>query len=41
MGHADISTTANIYTHQDEETLMSAAAMMGYGNSIEHKGCNS
>ena len=25
MGHADISTTANIYTHQDEELLMEAA----------------
>lgn len=30
MGHADISTTANIYTHQDDETLMDAAARMGY-----------
>lgn len=29
MGHADISTTANIYTHQDEATLLEAAAKMG------------
>ena len=29
MGHADISTTANIYTHQDNETLLQAAAAMG------------
>lgn len=28
MGHADISTTANIYTHQDNETLLQAAAIM-------------
>lgn len=30
MGHADISTTANIYTHQDDETLLVAAEKMGY-----------
>lgn len=30
MGHADIATTANIYTHQDDDTLMAAAAKMGY-----------
>lgn len=29
MGHADITTTANIYSHQDEDTLMDAAAKMG------------
>ena len=29
MGHADISTTANIYSHQDNETLLQAAAAMG------------
>lgn len=29
MGHADISTTANIYTHQDESTLMEAARALG------------
>lgn len=29
MGHADIQTTANIYTHQDEDTLMQAAKQMG------------
>ena len=29
MGHADISTTANIYTHQDEDTMKTAAKMVG------------
>jgi site-specific recombinase XerD len=29
MGHADIRTTANIYTHQDNETLRQAAEKMG------------
>ena len=29
MGHADISTTANIYTHQDDEALIAAAEKMG------------
>lgn len=29
MGHADISTTANIYTHQDESTLINAARTLG------------
>lgn len=29
MGHADIQTTANIYTHQDEETMKSAAEILG------------
>lgn len=29
MGHADIQTTANIYTHQDDDTLLQAAALMG------------
>lgn len=29
MGHADIKTTANIYTHDDDETLMLAAKQMG------------
>lgn len=33
MGHADISTTANIYTHQDDDTLMAAAEKMGCSNS--------
>ena len=28
MGHADIQTTANIYTHQDDDTLLQAAALM-------------
>ncbi|MBR0380863.1 MAG: tyrosine-type recombinase/integrase family protein [Eubacterium sp.] len=35
MGHADISTTANIYTHQDEETLKAAAIQLGCNS-----GCN-
>lgn len=30
MGHADIGTTANIYTHQDDETLKIAAEKMGH-----------
>ena len=29
MGHADIQTTANIYTHQDDDTILQAAALMG------------
>ena len=29
MGHADIQTTANIYTHQDDDTLLQAAKQMG------------
>lgn len=29
MGHADIQTTANIYTHQDDETLLEAARLLG------------
>ena len=29
MGHADIQTTANIYTHQDDDTLLQAAQQMG------------
>lgn len=29
MGHADIRTTVNIYTHTDEETLKEAAEKMG------------
>ena len=29
MGHADIRTTANIYTHQDNETFIQAADAMG------------
>lgn len=29
MGHADISTTANIYTHQDESSLFKAAEALG------------
>ena len=32
MGHADISTTANIYTHQDDQTLLIAAEKMGCGS---------
>lgn len=32
MGHADITTTANIYSHQDEDTLMTAAVKMGCEN---------
>jgi integrase len=33
MGHADIQTTANIYTHQDDDTLLQAAVLMGAGVS--------
>ena len=29
MGHADISTTANIYTHQDHEIFLTAANILG------------
>ena len=29
MGHADISTTANIYTHQDDDTMKKAAKLIG------------
>lgn len=29
MGHADIRTTSNIYTHQDNETFIQAAVQMG------------
>ena len=29
MGHADIQTTANIYTHQDMETIKAAAVTLG------------
>lgn len=29
MGHADISTTANIYTHQDADTMETAARLLG------------
>ena len=29
MGHADIQTTANIYTHQDDETIRKAAEKLG------------
>ena len=32
MGHADIQTTANIYTHQDDDTLLAAAALMRAGS---------
>ena len=32
MGHADISTTANIYTHQDEELLKEAAKKLNIVN---------
>lgn len=28
MGHADIKTTVNIYTHQDEETLLESAKLI-------------
>lgn len=38
MGHADISTTANIYTHQDESTFLTAAKLMG---CTKDAGCNS
>lgn len=36
MGHADIKTTANIYDHDDTETLILAAVQMGIsgGNSV-------
>lgn len=33
MGHADIQTTANIYTHQDDETLKAAAKLLGCDTS--------
>jgi integrase len=35
MGHADISTTANIYTHQDDTTMETAAKLLGC-----HIGCH-
>lgn len=35
MGHADISTTANIYTHQDEDTIGCAAQLLGCSLSTE------
>ena len=28
MGHADIKTTANIYDHEDDDTLLLAARQM-------------
>ena len=34
MGHADIRTTANIYTHQDNETLRQAAEKMGVVSGV-------
>lgn len=34
MGHADIRTTANIYTHQDNETLKQAAERMGVRSGV-------
>lgn len=30
MGHADISTTANIYTHENEETIKRAAELINF-----------
>ena len=36
MGHADISTTANIYTHQDDETLALAAELLGAKNNHQN-----
>lgn len=35
MGHADISTTANIYTHQDDALMENAARLLGC-----HSGCH-
>ena len=39
MGHSDIRMTANIYTHADEETILSAANLLcgiGAENSPTH-----
>lgn len=36
MGHADIQTTANIYTHQDDDTIMQAAVQMGAVSDLGH-----
>lgn len=36
MGHADIQTTANIYTHQDKETIRSAAVSLGAVHTRVH-----
>ena len=36
MGHADIQTTANIYTHQDDETIRSAAVSLGAVHTLVH-----
>lgn len=33
MGHADISTTANIYTHSDDDTLLAGAEILGIRKS--------
>ena len=40
MGHADISTTANIYTHQDDALLMEAAKKVGEIQLGCNTGCN-
>ena len=34
MGHADIKTTANIYTHQDQDTLLFAAQKLRQGATV-------
>lgn len=39
MGHADIQTTANIYTHQDDETLLTAARLLGCNSGCNTKMC--
>jgi len=36
MGHADIQTTANIYTHQDDETMKNAAEILGAAYTPAH-----
>lgn len=36
MGHADIRTTANIYDHGDDETLMLAAELLGCTTHVQH-----
>lgn len=36
MGHADIQTTANIYTHSDSETMKNAAEILGAAYTHAH-----
>ena len=37
MGHSDIKTTANIYDHDDNETLLIAASLIGYPDHLTPK----